>query len=272
MLTIFLGSLVGLSLGLTGGGGSLFAVPLLIYVLGIQPQLATTISLAAVAAMSAFGAIEAGINKMVEWYASLIFVLGGMVCAPLGVQLAGNLSENVIIIYFALLMLIIAASMWYRAGKPEQAKVVRVNYQQDDGNQGAICKLTDDQAIRLTAPCSAVLVLSGAVTGILSGLFGVGGGFLIVPALMFITGLNIHRAVASSLLIISLIGVSGVSAAFFQGRPVVSDVTGLFILGGLAGMMAGRLAVKRISSSMLQRFFSTLIFIIALTMLFFKLQ
>ena len=272
MLTIILGILVGLSLGLTGGGGSLFAVPLLIYVLGIQPQLATTISLAAVSAMSAIGAVEAGVNKMVEWRASLIFVLGGIVCAPLGVHLANNLSESMIITLFAVLMLIIATSMWLRAGKPDQAAVVRVNYRQKSPDEGAICKLEDNRAIRLSGPCSMVLVLGGGVTGTLSGLFGVGGGFLIVPALMFITGLNIHRAVASSLLIISLIGVSGVSAAFFQGRPVMHDVTGLFILGGLFGMVTGRLAVKRISSSILQKVFSTLIFIIALAMLFIKLQ
>lgn len=271
MLTIFLGALVGLSLGLTGGGGSLFAVPLLIYVLGIQPQLATTVSLAAVASMSAFGAIEASINKMVEWRASLIFVIGGILCAPAGVYFASNLSETVIVTSFAVLMLIIAASMWYKASKqPGQASIVRVNYYREIEMNGAICKFDDNRTIRLSAPCSVALVISGGVTGVLSGLFGVGGGFLIVPALMFITQLNIHRAVASSLLVISLIGISGVSAAVYQGRPIALDVTGLFILGGIAGMLIGRLTAKQISSSLLQKVFSLFIFIIGLAMLFIK--
>lgn len=268
MLTIFLGALVGLSLGLTGGGGSLFAVPLLIYVLGIQPQLATTISLAAVASMAVLGAIEAGINKMVEWHASLIFVIGGIICAPIGVRIASGLDENIIVISFAVLMIIISASMWYRASKqPAQSAIVRVNYFQEEEKDGAICKFTEDK-IKISAPCSVALVVCGSVTGVLSGLFGVGGGFLIVPALTFITQLDIHRAVASSLLVISLIGISGVGAAFYQDRPVTLDVTGLFILGGLAGMMLGRLIVKRISSTLLQKIFSIFIFIIALTMLF----
>ena len=263
--------MVGLSLGLTGGGGSLFAVPLLIYVLGIQPQLATTISLAAVASMSAFGAVEATINKMIEWRASLIFVIGGIICAPIGVHIATSLSETIIVTSFAVLMLIIAASMWYKASKqPAQASIVRVNYIQLDEKDGAICKFDDDRAIRLSAPCSVALVICGAVTGMLSGVFGVGGGFLIVPALMFVTQLNIHRAVASSLLVICLIGISGVTAAFFQGRLVAIDVTGLFILGGLVGMMLGRLTVKRISSSLLQKVFSIFIFIIAITILLVK--
>lgn len=272
MLTIILGTLVGLSLGLTGGGGSLFAVPLLIYVSGIQPQLATTVSLAAVASMSAFGAIEAGINKMVEWRASLIFVIGGIIFAPVGVHIATHLGDTVIVTSFAVLMLIIAVSMWYRASKqPGQASIVRVNYNQDVEMNGAICKFDDNQAIRLSAPCSVALVVCGGVTGILSGVFGVGGGFLIVPALTFITQLNIHRAVASSLFVISLIGISGVSAAVYQGRPIAVDVTVLFILGGLAGMLLGRLIVKRISSSLLQKVFAMFIFVIALGMLIFKL-
>lgn len=272
MLTIFLGALVGLSLGLTGGGGSLFAVPLLIYVLGVQPHLATTISLAAVASMAAFGAIEASINKMVEWRASLIFVIGGITCAPFGVKIAGLLSENIIITCFAILMLIIAALMWYRATKqPADAAIVRVNYiDDDDENNGAICKYNDDQIIKLSAPCSVILVISGGITGVLSGLFGVGGGFLIVPALTFITQLNIHRAVASSLLVISLIGLSGVSAAVYQGRLITLDITGLFILGGLVGMIIGRLTAKRIPSTLLQKVFSLFILITATAMLIIK--
>lgn len=268
MLTIFLGALVGIALGLTGGGGSLFAVPILIYLLNVQPQLATTISLAAVATMAAFGAIEASINKMVEWRTSLIFIAGGIICAPLGVSISNHLSEKFIVIGFAVLMLMIAISMWYRAyKKPDQAAVVRVNYEQGIEDGSAICQFNEDQIINLSAPCSAVLIFCGCITGVLSGLFGVGGGFLIVPALIFVTQLNIHRAVASSLLIISLIGLSGVGAAFYQGRPITFDITGLFILGGLLGMFFGRLIVKQISTSLLQKVFSVFIFVIAIATL-----
>ena len=218
--------------------------------------------------MAAFGAIEASINKMIEWRASFIFIIGGILCAPLGVSIANHLSEQFIVIGFAVLMLSIAISMWYRTYKqPNEVSVVRVNYKQEMKGDGAICQFNDDQLIRLSAPCSAVLILCGCITGVLSGLFGVGGGFLIVPALTFVTRLNIHRAVASSLLIISLIGLSGVSAAFLQGRPIVLDITGLFILGGMIGMLFGRLIVKQISTSLLQKVFSIFIFIIAVATL-----
>jgi uncharacterized protein len=269
MLTILLGALVGLALGLTGGGGSIFAVPLLIYVLDIQPQLATTMSLAAVAAMAGFGAIEASINKMVEWRASLILILGGIICAPLGVIIASRVSESFIVIGFTVLMLLVATSMWYRVSKrPDQAAVVRVNYQNSNETDGAICQLNDNQDLRLSAPCSAVLLISGCVTGVLSGLFGVGGGFLIVPILTTVTQLGIHRAVASSLLIITLIGISGVGAAFLQGRTVEFAITGLFILGGLVGMIGGRLIAKQIPALLLQKVFALGIFVIALITLF----
>ncbi|MEQ8937336.1 MAG: sulfite exporter TauE/SafE family protein [Gammaproteobacteria bacterium] len=132
-----MGALVGLALGLTGGGGSIFAVPLLIYVLDIQPQLATTMSLAAVAAMVGFGTIEASINKMVEWRTSLILALGGIICAPLGVNIAGRSNESFIVIGFTILMLLVAVSMWYRASRrPDQAAVVWVNYRNRNETDG----------------------------------------------------------------------------------------------------------------------------------------
>ncbi len=198
MLTIILGILVGLGLGLTGGGGSLFALPLLIYVLAVEPLMAITVSLAAVTAMASMGAIEALLNKMVEWRVAVILAVGGMVTAPFGVALSRQVDEVLILTSFAILMLLIAASMWYRVIKqPDDAAVLRVNFDKTQDESGAICRLDNNQRIRLTAPCSIVLLVCGGVTGILSGFFGVGGGFLIVPALTFVTQLNIHRAVAS---------------------------------------------------------------------------
>lgn len=268
MLTIFLGVLIGLALGLTGGGGSLFAVPLLIYVLHVEPQSAITISLAAVTTMALFGSIEASLNKMVEWRACLIFAVGGIICAPLGIYIANSISEKLLVMGFAALMVFIAVSMWYRTmKKSDQAAVVRVNYGKMIEGSGAICMLDNNQSIRLSAPCSFALIFCGCATGVLSGLFGVGGGFLIVPALTFVTQLNIHRAVASSLLIISLIGISGMSAAFYLGRTISLDITGIFIVGGLIGMFIGRLIASHVSTLHLQKVFSLFIFIIGLTSL-----
>lgn len=269
MLVIITGILVGLALGLTGGGGSLFAVPLLIYLLDIEPRSATTISLAAVSVIAALGAFEAGLKKMIEWRASLIFIIGGIICAPLGVKIAGFLNDREIMVGFAVLMFLISISMLYRAyKKPDQAGIVRANYSGGAIGDGAVCQLNDNQQIRLSAPCSAVLIITGSLTGVLSGLFGVGGGFIIVPALTLITLLNIHRAVASSLFIISMIGISGFSAALIQGRQIDPGITGLFIIGGVVGMFGGRLLASRISTTGLQTVFAILIIVVAVLTLF----
>ena len=119
--------------------------------------------------------------------------------------------------------------------------------------------------LRLTAPCGGVLFLAGMVTGTLSGIFGVGGGFLIVPALTFVTRLSIHRAVASSLLIISLVGISGVAAAVWQGREIPVALTAFFTLGGVAGMFLGQRIARSVSGLLLQKIFITIIVLIALS-------
>jgi uncharacterized membrane protein YfcA len=273
VLTVILGILVGLALGLTGGGGSLFAVPLLVYVLHIQPQAATTISLAAITVVAAIGAVEAGFNKMIEWRASLYFLIGGIVAAPVGVRIADRLDGSTLITGFAILMLLIAVSMWYRAIRlPEQLAVVRVNFLRQRDEQSAICQLSDDRKLSLAAPCTVVLMVSGLITGLLSGLFGVGGGFLIVPALIFITDIGINRAVATSLAIITMIGLSGVLSAIGQGRALDTVILGLFILGGIIGMLLGRLLARQIPALLLQKIFSVFILLIALLTLTTRLS
>ena len=110
-MSVLFGVIVGLSLGLTGGGGSIFAVPLLIYGLGVAPQSAVAVSLGAVAIASAFGAVEGCARGVVEWRAAIIFAVAGMLAAPLGVYLGGAASEDLIVLSFAALMLVVALRM-----------------------------------------------------------------------------------------------------------------------------------------------------------------
>ena len=104
---------------------------------------------------------------------------------------------------------------------------------------GPSCRRDPDGRLALTSRCFAVLVVAGLAAGVLSGLFGVGGGFVIVPALVLVTGMGIHRAVATSLLVIALVGASGVASYLAAGRPLPLALTGLFVAGGLAGMELG---------------------------------
>lgn len=260
-MTALLGSLVGLSLGLTGGGGSIFAVPLLIYGLGVAPRDAVGVSLVAVAATAAFGAIGASRAKLVEYRAGLVFSAGGILAAPLGVRLSTLVSESTIVMAFAGLMVIVALLMWRKARvSPADAGVVRASFLPGaEAAGGPLCRLSPDQRLRLNAPCTAVLAVSGLSTGILSGFFGVGGGFVIVPALTVVTQLEIHRAVATSLFVIALVSLAALGSVLTLGIRLPLPLALWFGGGGLAGMYLGRLVAKRIAGPRLQRIFAVAI-------------
>lgn len=257
-MSVIFGILVGLALGLTGGGGSIFAVPLLIYGLGEPPQAAIAVSLGAVAFTAAFGAAEAGWRGLIEFRAGLVFAAAGVATAPVGVYLGDLVNETTITGLFAGVMVIVAARMFWHARRAgDEAWVVRARPAagaHDD--PGTVCHYSRDGRLRLNAPCSAALVGVGVLVGVLSGFFGVGGGFLIVPALILITEMGIHRAVATSLLVITLIGLSGLTSAVFSGREIDWVLTGLFISGGLIGMVGGRTVSRHIADPSLQLMFS----------------
>ncbi|MGH8460130.1 MAG: sulfite exporter TauE/SafE family protein [Stenotrophobium sp.] len=257
-LAPFLGIGVGLALGLTGGGGSLFAFPLLLYALQQTPQSAAQGSLVAVGLMSALGTLLAWRAKLVVWRAGLIFAAAGFISAPLGVH-AGTIAPPWMLTSgFSLLALVIAATMWRRIRiHPEESGAVRMNLSATPIDVQAVCALAGGE-LRMTTPCAVVLLVSGAVTGLLSGFFGVGGGFLIVPALIASTRLPIQNAVATSLLVITLIAVSGSGSAILSGHRPDSLIL-LFAGGGLIGMIAGRLVAPKLSGVVLQQTFALML-------------
>ena len=111
--------------------------------------------------------------------------------------------------------------------------------------------------------CVGLLIILGIVTGILAGLFGVGGGFVIVPALVLFSGMSIHRAVGTSLMVIVLISTAGVASQIWAGRAVLGDVTLWFVIGGIAGMFLGQAAGRKLSGSSLQKIFAVAILLVA---------
>ena len=264
-ITISCGILAGLALGLTGGGGSNFAVPLLIYVVGVPAGQAMPVALAAVALGAAVGAAQVVRANLVAWQPTLAFAAGGMLGAPLGLKLAQGMDARMLLTGFSLLALAVGASMWRRASlHPQESAVVRAL--PEGQTSGPVCRLSQDGRLRFTAPCSIALMFAGLVTGVLSGLFGVGGGFLIVPALMAITRMGIHGAVATSLVVIAMTGMTGAAYALMQGR--IAWVALLpFALGGTCGMLLGRRVAARVAGPVLQKSFSGIIVAVALSML-----
>ena len=257
-LSLIFGTMVGLSLGLTGGGGSIFAVPLLVYGLGLRPREAIGASLAAVGATALAGAIQRLRSGQVEIQTGLLFAAAGMLGTPMGAWLGGRLPESLLLVLFAALMIIVAARMWLMATRqPEETRVVRAaGAPPEIAGQGPTCRRDPSGRLAMTSRCAAVLVAAGLVAGVLSGLFGVGGGFVIVPALVLTSGMEIHRAVATSLLVIALVSGAGVASHLAAGRPLPWGLTGLFVAGGLVGMGLGTLLAGRISGPVLQIIFA----------------
>lgn len=270
MASLLFGLMVGFSLGLTGGGGSIFAVPLLVYGLAMPAHEAVGVSLVAVGATALGGAIVRLWRGEVDLKAALLFGTAGIVGAPLGSGLGAKLPAEFLLGGFALLMLLVAARMWHQAvRRPAEARVVRAGDDALDPASvaGPACRINPAGGLTLTSRCALVLALGGVITGLLSGLFGVGGGFLIVPALVLVASLPMRRAVATSLLVIALISAAGSASYLLAGRPLALVVTALFVLGGLGGMVLGARLSRRLAGPQLQKLFATAMVGVAIYML-----
>jgi uncharacterized membrane protein YfcA len=240
---------------------------LLVYGLATPAHEAVGVSLIAVGATALSGAIVRLRRREVEIRAALLFGSAGIVGAPLGSHLGAKLPAELLLGGFALLMLLIAARMWLQAiHRPAEAQVARTGDDALEPAAGPACRLNPSGGLTLTSRCTLVLLLSGVLTGLLSGLFGVGGGFLIVPALVLAASLPMQRAVATSLLIIAIISASGSAAYLLTGRPLALTVTLLFVLGGLGGMVLGARLSRRLAGPQLQKLFATTIVGVAIYM------
>ncbi|MEH0973655.1 sulfite exporter TauE/SafE family protein [Micromonospora sp. CPCC 205546] len=216
-LTVALAVLIGVSLGLLGGGGSILAVPLLVYVADLPAREAIATSLLVVGVTSAVGALPHARAGRVRWRTGLLFGAAGMAGAYGGGRLAAYVPAAVLLTGFALMMLATATAM------------IRGRRNDADGSA------------RPELPVLRVL-LDGAVVGLVTGLVGAGGGFLVVPALALLGGLPMPVAVGTSLVVIamkSFAGLAGYLSTVDIDWGLAAAVTGAAVLGSLAG---GRLA------------------------------
>ena len=140
--------------------------------------------------------------------------MAGMLGAPLGSWIAGLMPETLLLSLFAGLMVIVAIRLWQPASRPA---IESTSCPTPDHVDGPTCQRDATGALILTSRCAVLLLIVGVLTGVLSGLFGVGGGFVIVPALVLFSGMSIHRAVGTSLLVIALVSVSGVASHLWAG-------------------------------------------------------
>lgn len=263
ILTILLGALVGFSLGLTGGGGAIFAVPMLIYGLGVPAREAVGISLLTVGCTAFVGFVQRARRSMVEFPTGLLFAFAGMLGAPVGSRLAELIPEQVLLALFAGLMLLIAVRMWLKAD--EKAAHLPIL---DGDNAGPTCQRDPEGRLRLTSQCAMLLGVVGLSTGILTGMFGVGGGFIIVPALVSFACMGMQRAIGTSLLIITLVSLSGTTGHVLAGKELSLQTSSLFTLGSLIGLFLGSWLAQRLAGRMLQRLFAVSIVLVAIYVIF----
>jgi uncharacterized membrane protein YfcA len=239
------GALVGFSLGLVGGGGSILAVPLMVYVVGVpDPHVAIGTSAISVAANAAVNLSNHARGGTVRWSCALTFAGAGIVGAFTGSIFGKMLDGQKLLALFALLMLVIALLMLKtrsRVGLPD----VQINWD----NMPAIVGL-------------------GVATGTLSGFFGIGGGFLIVPALMLATGMSIMNAVSSSLVAVTAFGLTTATSYAWSGL-ISWELAGLFIAGGIVGGLVGTRSARSLSArrGALNIVFAAVIIAVALYML-----
>lgn len=239
------GMLVGFSLGLVGGGGSVLAVPLMVYVVGVsEPHVAIGTSAIAVAANAAINLTNHARGGTVIWSVALIFAGAGMAGAFGGSILGKMMNGQKLLALFALVMIVIALLMLKTRSR---------------------IGLPDVKASMANLPAIAGL---GLATGTLSGFFGIGGGFLIVPALMLATGMPIMNAVSSSLVAVTAFGMTTATSYAWSGL-VSWPLAGLFVAGGIAGGLAGTRSARYLAGrrGALNTVFAVVIIAVALYML-----
>lgn len=266
LLILSFGLMVGFSLGLTGGGGSVFAVPLLVYGLHLPIHQAVVISLAVVGFTAFGGGLARWRDGQAQYRIALIFGLSGLLGAPLGAWLNPKCPEAMLSGGFASLMLLVALRMWRQAQRrPEETHLIRAEtgFNPKDAAAGPTCRYDATGRLQLTSRCALCLALAGSVTGLLSGLFGVGGGFMIVPALVFMASLSMRQAVATSLWVIALISAIGLLSHLLAGHQLPVGITTGFIVGGLAGMMLGIRTGRHLAGPTLQKLFASMIATVA---------
>jgi len=219
LLSIGSGGIVALVLGLVGGGGSILAVPLLVYLVGVRsPHVAIGTSAVAVAASALGNLLPHWRNGNVKWACAAVFAAAGVIGAFGGAAAAKSMDGQSLLALFGLVMIVVGALM--------------LRGRRSEGNPNV--KLTRESAAKLVP----ALVAIGFTVGLFSGFFGIGGGFLIVPGLMLATGMPLTSAIGTSLFAVSAFGAA-TAASYAVSGFVDWPMAGLFVLGGLAGGALG---------------------------------
>jgi len=239
VLALILSGAIGVSLGLLGGGGSILAVPVLVYVAGIEARESVAMSLAIVGSTSLFGSLLHGRKGKLDLKVAATFGGAGILGAYFGARLTHLVSSGALLLLFATLMLVVAALMIVR-----QDKRAATDMEKHESNL-------------------ALTLTTGLGVGVLTGFLGVGGGFLVVPALVLFAGLPMHLAVGTSLLVIAINSAAGFVGHMNEGQLHLSQ-TAAFTVAAVAGTFVGEHFAHRVPASRLRQLFAYFVIMVAI--------
>lgn len=253
-VAIPIGLLIGLSLGALGGGGSILTVPALVFLLGQDTRVATTGSLLIVGITALAGMAAHYRAGRVRFAQGLGFGVLGMAGAYVGSRLSASIAPAALLSAFSVLMLLVAAAMFSRTRRHGSvAEVV-------DG--GPI--ITFRPVFTCACPQALKVVVTATAVGLLTGFFGVGGGFAVVPALVLVLGFSMPVAVGTSLLVISINSASALFSRMGHGLVLDWSLIGMFTLAAIAGSVLGGRLATRVRPERLTGAFTILLVTVAL--------
>ena len=261
-IAVAAGILIGLSLGALGGGGSILTVPALVYLLAVEPQSATSASLIIVGITSIIAAISHARARHVRWRAAAVFGILGSVTAFGGSILNRSVDPQILLLAFAALMIVAAGAMLRRTRRGHDADLP--NPAEAAGTRpGAVAVATKPTKVKITTSQVVKLVASALVVGFLTGFLGVGGGFLIVPALVLALGYSMPVAVGTSLVIISITSAGAFTERLGTGATIPWEIVVPFTLAAIAGSFAGKAISDKVTATTLTRTFAALLLVVA---------
>jgi uncharacterized protein len=272
-LSLVSGTIIGISLGLIGGGGSILAVPLLLYVVGIKdPHIAIGTSAIAVGAIALINVVQHYRKGNVRLREGIMFAIPGAIGSLIGSQLGLLTPANGLLIMFALLMTVIAIKML----SVNYMKVSKFNSLKAQDNIGDKTRINSSNSstgrnlVVVTASAEKKqqwrLTLTGLGVGLAAGYFGIGGGFLIVPSLIYAGGLAISTAIGTSLIPISTFGFMTASRYSFEGLVNVPAAL-ILIVGGIGGSLFGTKIGSKLEKVTLTKIFAIMLIVVAVYMI-----
>ena len=258
-LPVALGFVVGFILSLTGAGGAILSVPLLVFGMGLTVTQAGPIGLLAVSISAGIGSILGLKEKILRYKAAGLMASFGLILSPIGLWLAHQLPNQPLLIIFSMVLFYTSIRMMYQSYCESKgiiqshSKVVPCLLNQSIGK------------LIWTVPCARSLALAGSMAGFFSGLLGVGGGFIIVPSLKKVTDLPVMSIVATSLGVLTIVSLGGVINATVAGL-MIWTIAIPFATGSLLGLMLGRATAKKLSGPTIQIIFAVFSFGVAIMM------